>query len=399
VTETVDPFVATGPGERVALYRALAEAGPVQRFTLPMGKPAWLVTGHAEVRAALNEPRLVKAAVPLGNELRKDRMRAASGLTQHLLAVDGADHARLRRLVSAAFTRRRMDALAPVIQRTADALLDDLAAAADAQVDLVAGYAYPLPMTVICDLLGVPAELREDLHLGTKAMATSLGISDDEYLPAFDRLVETLDALVELKRRDPRDDLISALIAARDGEDSLTEDELKSMIWLLVAAGHETTAHLIGNGMHALLSHPEQLELLRTSPDQISGAVEEMLRWCGPVQVTIQLYATESLVLGGVQIKPGDLVLPALLPANRDPEHTPNPDALDVAREPQSHVAFGHGVHHCLGAPMARLEARIAFEALLRRFPHLRPAEPLDELPWLPSFLFHGLVRLPVHLS
>ena len=399
MTETADPFVATAPGERVALYAALAKRGPVQRFLLPMGKPAWLVTGQAEVRAALTDPRLVKAAIPMGSELRKERMRAAPGLSRHLLVVDGADHERLRRLVAAAFTRRRVEGLAPGIQKTADSLLGKMSDAPSGPVDLMTSYAYPLPMTVMCDLLGVPQEFREDLHLGTKVMATSLGIPDDEYLPAFDRLPPTLDALVDLKRRQPADDLITALIAARDGEDSLTEDELKSMIWLLVAAGHETTVNLIGNGVHALLSHPDQLALLHADPERIPAAVEELLRWCGPLQVTFLHYATEPVELGGVRIEAGDLVLPALLAANRDPGLTPDPEALDVARPPSHHLAFGHGIHHCLGAPMARLEARIAFETLLRRFPRLRAAEPLDELPWAPSFLFHGLVRLPVYVS
>ncbi len=303
--------------------------------------------------------------------------------------------------MTAAFTRRRMDALAPSIQATTDALLDDLEAAAKdgAAVDLVPGFAYPLPMTVICDLLGVPMMMRDDLHTGMNAMARGIGLTDEEFLPRFDLLVETLQKLVETKRREPEDDLISALIAVRDGGDSLSEDELSSMAFLLIAAGHETTVNLIGNGVHALLTHPEQRELLRADPARIPAAVEEFLRWCGPVQVTFPLIAVAPVELGGVRVEPGDVVVPALLPANRDPAHTSDPDALDVSRDPRPHLGFGHGIHHCLGAPMARLEAKIAFETLLRRFPELRLAVAPGELGWAPSFLFHGLTRLPVHLN
>jgi cytochrome P450 len=318
-----------------------------------------------------------------------------------MLQRDGADHARLRRLVSAAFTKRRIDGLEPSIQRTADLLLDGLQDAGrdGVTVDLLDGFAYPLPMTVICDLLGVPEEMRADLRHGTEAMAHAVALPDEVLLPAIDGLAAALRDLVALKRKEAGDDFLSALIAVRDGGDSMSEDELSSMAWLLLAAGHETTVNLIGNGVHALLSHPDQLALLRADPALIPAAVEELLRWCGPVQVPFPLVATEQLQLGGVTVAAGEIVLPALLAANRDPSHTPDPARLDVRRDDHSHVAFGHGVHHCLGAPMARLEGRIAFEALLRRFPGLRPAQPLDGLCWQPSFLFHGLVSLPVHLT
>lgn len=246
----------------------------------------------------------------------------------------------------------------------------------------------------------MPEALREPLRRGTEAMSKGVALTDEEFLPAFDVLVNALQDLVTLKRAEPGDDLISALIAARDdGGDRLSEDELSSMAWLLIAAGHETTVNLIGNGTHALLGHPDQLAQLRADPSGIPTAVEELLRWCGPVQVTFPLVATAPVELGGETVAAGEVVLPALLPANRDPAHTEDPNDLDVSRGSMSHLAFGHGIHHCLGAPLARLEARIAFETLLRRCPDLRAAEPLDELPWTASFLFHGLVRLPVHLN
>jgi cytochrome P450 len=398
MTETVDPFVATAPGERIAIYTALAGTGPVQRFRMPTGASAWLVTGYAEARTAMADPRLIKAPIPHMTEARRQKMRETPGITTHMLQRDGADHARLRRLVSAAFTKRRIDSLEPSIQRTTDALLDQLAAA-DGPVDLIETFAYPLPMTVICELLGVPEDVRPVLRDGTEAMAHAVALPDEVLLPAIDALAAALRDLVALKRKEPGDDFLSALIAVRDGGDSMSEDELSSMAWLLLAAGHETTVNLIGNGVHALLAHPDQLHLLRKDPALIPSAVEELLRWCGPVQVPFPLVATEPLKLGDVAIAAGEIVLPALLAANRDASHIAEPAHLDVTRDDHSHVAFGHGIHYCLGAPLARLEARIAFDTLLRRFPRLRPAEPLDELPWQPAFLFHGLVRLPVHLS
>ncbi|HUR74306.1 MAG TPA: cytochrome P450 [Sporichthya sp.] len=396
-----DPFLASAPGERAAAYAALAATGPVQQFVLPSGKVAWLVTGYAEARAAMIDPRLRKAPIPQMTEARRQRLREAPGITTHMLQHDGADHERLRRLVSAAFTKRRIDQLEPSIQATTDTLLDGVACAGrdGSAVDLIESFAYPLPMTVICELLGVPEDMRPVLRHGTEAMAHAVALSDEEFLPAFDALAAALRDLVALKRKEPGDDFISALIAVRDGGDSMSEDELSSMAWLLLAAGHETTVNLIGNGVHALLSYPAQLALLRADPTRIPAAVEELLRWCGPVQVTFPLVADQAVELAGVSIAPGEIVLPALFAANRDPGHVADPAGFDVTREHQHHVAFGHGIHHCLGASMARLEGRIAFETLLRRFPGLRPAEPLDELPWQPSFLFHGLVRLPVHVN
>ncbi len=400
-TSAIDPFVATASGARVAAWEELAETGPIQRLRMPNGEQAWLVTGYAEARAALADARLVKAAIPQITEVRRQRLLSTPAITQHMLHVDGLAHERLRRLVSAAFTRRRVDLLAPAIQDIADGLLDEVAAGVrDGRVvDLIAAFAYPLPMAVICDLMGVPEHLRPAMRRGSEAMATSVGITDEQFLPAFDAFVEALQELVTIKRRAPGDDLISGLIAVRDGDDALSEDELSSMAFLLIYAGHETTVNMIANGTHALLSHPDQLARLRDQPPLIPAAVEELLRWCGPVQVTIPLVAGVPVELGGVTVAPGEIVLPGLFAANRDPAHIEEPATLDVTRAGNSHLAFGHGIHHCLGAPLARIEGRIAFSSLLRRFPDLRLAEPADSLRWRPGFMFNGLARLPVLLD
>ncbi len=398
---TLNPFLATASGARVAAYAALAAAGPVIRIPSPGGGEAWLVTGYAEARAILNDPRLVKAPPPAINEIRRQRMAKAAWITSHMLVRDGAPHERLRRLVMAAFTRRRVEALAPSIQAITDALLDALIEAGQdgSAVDLLAGFAFPLPMTVICELMGVPGALRDDIHSGMETTFRGIAMTDDEWLRRLDLLESSLRELVADKRRDPGNDLISALIAVSDGGDTLSEDELISMAFILIAAGHETTVHLIGNGVAALLAHRDQWQLLHAEPERIPVAVEELLRWCGPVQVTFPLIAAARVELGGAEIAPGELVIVALLPANRDASQHEDPAVLDVTREPRQHLAFGHGIHHCLGAAMARLEARIAFETLLRRCPDLRLAVAPDELTWAPSFIFHGLDALLVRVS
>lgn len=212
-------------------------------------------------------------------------------------------------------------------------------------------------------------------------------------------MVSFLRELVAAKRANPTDDLPSSLVALRDGADQLSEDELTSMAWLLLIAGHETTVNLIGNGVHALLTHPEQLALLRAQPDRVGAVIEELLRFTGPVQVATPRRTTEPVDIGGITISAGQIVIPALLAANRDPACTAQPDTLDITRTDNPHLAFGHGIHHCLGAPLARLEARIALGSLLTRFPQLRLAVPPEHLTWRPGVIMHGLEALPVVLD
>ncbi|HUR74307.1 MAG TPA: cytochrome P450 [Sporichthya sp.] len=397
---TLSPYAATTAPARLDAYAQLAERGPLNRITLPNGVEAWLVTGYAETRAALNDPRLVKDGRVMSVMAERVRPHLVPAICSHLLRTDGEDHARLRRLVGAAFTRGRMDAMAPRIAELTAALLDDLAARGpDEIVDLLPTFAYPLPMTVICDLLGVPAEHREAFHADAEILMAGAFAAEDAYGPALERMVDLLRELVALKRATPTADLISALVAVRDGGDRLSEDELTSMIWILVIAGHETTVNLIGNGVAVLLEHPDQLARLRADEALLPLAVEELLRFAGPAQSTFPVIATEPLELGGVRIEAGDILVPATIAANRDPANTPRPDALDVGRTPNQHIGFGHGIHHCLGAPLARLEGRIALGALLERFPDLALAVPPAELTYRPNFLFHGLTTLPVRLG
>jgi cytochrome P450 len=394
----LNPFTATGPRERHVAYAALAATGPVHRITLPSGEPAWLITGYDAVRQALHDPRLLKSPhVPTrygGGQMPPGVLTAT---LVHMLNSNPPDHTRLRRLVTAAFTRRRVEQLAPRIQQITDELLDAMAGAA--QVDLIDSFAYPLPITVICELLGVPEQRRAEFHDWSSIIMTGTLAGVDALVSATTAMAGFLGELVAAKRAAPADDLLSALVGVRDGADQLSEDELTSMAFLLLVAGHETTVNLIGNGVFALLTHPEQLKLLRAEPDRLGAAIEELLRFDGPLQVATLRVTAEPVDIGGVTIPAGEIVVPGLLVANRDPASLPQPDTLDITRTDNPHLGFGHGIHHCLGAPLARLEGRIALGSLLARFPALRLAISPEELTWRPSVLMHGLDRLPVLLD
>jgi cytochrome P450 len=395
-TTPAELFGTSGPGERHAAYAALAACGPAHRMELPDGTHAWLITGHDAVRSALTDPRLTKESEPApAGGLLPPEIDAA--INNDMLHHDPPDHTRLRRLVSAAFTRRRVDALAPRIQGIADALLDDLVARPT--VDLITAFAYPLPITVISELLGVPVAAQTDFRDWSTTLVAGSAQGAQAWTAAATALIGYVRGLIAAKREAPADDLTSALVAARDGDDRLTEDELTSMVFLLLVAGHETTVNLIGNGVQALLTHPDLLALVRAEPERLPAAVEEMLRFVGPVQVATFRRTTTDVRVGDTVIPAGELVIPGLMAANRDPARVADPDTFDPTRADRPHLAFGHGVHHCIGAPLARLETRIALGSLLARFPDLRLAVPAEDLRWRPNVLLHGLAVLPVHLS
>lgn len=399
MTETVAqmPFTVTDGPQRRARYAELAAAGPVHRITLPTGEPAWLITGYHEVRRALNDPRLVKSETATAN-FGRDVLPpdVFAGMASHMLNRNPPDHTRLRRLVTAAFTRRRIERLTPRIQQITDELLDTIDTAA--QADLIASFALSLPIIVICELLGVPESRRADFHDWSTTFVTGMLAGPDALAAAITGMVGSLRELVHAKRAARTDDLLSALVAARDGEDRLSEDELTSMAALLLIAGHETTVNLIGNGVETLLTHPDQLALLGAQPEMLSAAVEELLRFDGPLQVTTFRLSTEPIDIGEVTIPAGEIVIAGLLAANQDQACTRQPDALDITRTDNPHLAFGHGIHHCLGAPLARLEGRIALGTVLTRFPRLRLAVPAEHLTRRPGVLMNGLTALPVLL-
>jgi cytochrome P450 len=404
-TLTETPAALFGPadaGARHAAYAALAATGPVHRITLPNGMPAWLVTGYDAVRATLTDPRLIKNPGPTPLEgLLPPAVNAA--MNSDLLHNDPPDHTRLRRLVSGAFTRRRVDALAPRIQQIADGLLDDLtgALAEHGEADLIAAFAYPLPITVIGELLGVPAHDQAGFRRWSTTVAGGAAADRQAWVDAATALIGFVRELVAAKRARPADDLMSALVAARDGADRLTEDELTSMVFLLLVAGHETTVNLIGNGMYTLFTHPDRHALLLAEPERLAATIEELLRFDGPVQVATFRWTSVPVQIGDTVIPAGEVVIPGLLAANRDPAAVAAPDVFDPSRHATAagHLAFGHGVHHCLGAALARLEGRIALGSLLARLPDLRLAVPVAGLRWRPSVLMHGLATLPVAVN
>jgi cytochrome P450 len=377
-----DPAFRADPHPTYARWR---QEGPVRRVLLPSGLTAWLVTRYEDGRQALSDPRLSKA-IPLGPGID-------AATSKHMLSADPPDHTRLRRLVSGAFTVRRIEALRPRIEEITDELLATMAGRD--RVDLIDALAFPLPIQVICELLGVPSADRDSFRAWTTVVVT--GSAAGAELPAaMHAMASYIRELIAERRARPGDDLLSGLIGARDAGDRLSEDELSSMVFLLLIAGHETTVNLIGNGVHLLLSDRDRWDRLRADPALLPSAIEEFLRFEGPVETSTYRFAVEDLEIGGAAIRAGDSVLVSLLAADRDEDRFPEPDELRLDRAQNPHLAFGHGIHYCLGAPLARLEAQIAFGKLLARFPGLRPAGPPADLTWRPGFLIRGLQELPV---
>jgi cytochrome P450 len=407
MTDTLATWGGWGPAVRDDPFGHFAQSRdrcPVQRVRLADGHLAWVVLGYDAARRALGDPRISKdmlAALAEAGDV------VAGGLpgpefSRHMLNVDPPDHTRLRRLVSRAFTPGRIAALEPAIRVIAGRLLDKLEeAGADATVDLVEGYAYPLPFEVIGELLGIPAADRPRLHGWFQVLLTGwAGDPPTQAVEASDGIVAYLRELVEAKRRSPADDLVSVLVAATEG-DALTTQELLSSLFQLMVAGHDTTASLIGNGVVALLDHPGQLQALLADPGRLPGAVDELIRFTAPVPHATFRMTAEPATLGGVPIPAHEQVLVCLASANRDPGRFPAPDVLDIGRDDGPNLGLGHGIHYCLGAPLARLEARAAFEELLGRHPALRLAAGRDALAWAhgDGLVLRGLVSLPVVLG
>ncbi|MFB7598149.1 cytochrome P450 [Streptomyces sp. NPDC056160] len=378
------------------VYARLRAKGPVHRIRMPEGgAEAWLVVGYEAGRAALADPGLSKdwakasPALPLGT--------VSSG--PHMLRYDPPDHTRLRRLVAREFTARRVEELAPRVQRTTDTLLDRMLDAPDGRADLVEALPFPLPISVICELLGVPDLDRASFRTWSNE---AIGAADvAQRGAAADAMARYMRELVADKRQRPGEDLLSALIHGEDDDgDRLSHEELVGMAWLLLVAGHETTVNLISNGVLALLTHPGQLAALRADLTLIDAAVEEMLRYDGPLETPTYRFTTEPVTIGDTVVPGGgELVLVAIADANRDPGRFCDPDRFDITRDARGHVAFGHGIHHCLGAPLARLEARIAVRTLLERCPDLALDIHPAAITWRPGLMIRGPRSLPVRFG
>ncbi|HET6359809.1 cytochrome P450 [Streptomyces sp.] len=415
-------------------YAWLREHEPVHRTRLPSGVEAWLVTRYADARQALADQRLSK------NPAHHDEPAHAKGKTgipgerkaelmTHLLNIDPPDHTRLRRLVSKAFTPRVVAEFAPRVQELTDRLIDGFAEKGEA--DLIHEFAFPLPIYAICDMLGVPREDQDDFRDWAGMMIRHGGGPRGGVARSVKKMRSYLAELIHRKREEPGDDLISGLIRASDHGEHLTENEAAAMAFILLFAGFETTVNLIGNGVYALLRNPEQRERLQHSltvgdseagnplpataveaassrgvtPGPPAGnplletAVEELLRYDGPVELATWRFATEPLTIGGQRIAAGDPVLVVLAAANRDPERFDEPDTLDLTRRDNQHLGYGHGIHYCLGAPLARLEGQTALATLLRRLPDLRLAGDPADLRWRGGLIMRGLRTLPVEFA
>ncbi|MGM0363782.1 cytochrome P450 [Streptomyces jietaisiensis] len=394
-------------------YAWLRTHSPVHRTRLPSGVEAWLVTRYADARRALADPRLSK------NPAHHDEPAHARGRTgipgerkaelmTHLLNIDPPDHTRLRRLVSTAFTPRRVAEFAPRVQELTDRLIDGFAARGEA--DLIHEFAFPLPIYAICDLLGVPREDQDDFRDWAGMMIRHGKGPRGGVARSVKKMRGYLAELIHRKREAlpaeaaPGEDLVSGLIRASDEGEHLTENEVAAMAFILLFAGFETTVNLIGNGTHALLTHPEQRTRLQDSlaagdMGLLETGVEELLRFDGPVELATWRFATRPLTLGGQDIAPGEAVLVVLAAADRDPERFAEPDVLDLTRRDNQHLGYGHGIHYCLGAPLARLEGRTALATLLTRLPDLRLAVDSTELRWRGGLIMRGLRTLPVEFA
>ncbi|MFE1176803.1 cytochrome P450 [Streptomyces sp. NPDC058773] len=373
-------------------YAKLRAQGPVHRVRLPYGQEGWLVVGHQAVRAALTDPRLSKDWREAG--LQSDES-ADSALWTNMLDTDPPQHTRLRKLVAKEFTARRVEALRPRVQEITDELLDTMLAAPEGRADLVEAFAFPLPMTVICELLGVPAMDRDAFRSWSNEIVAPT--SEEAAQAAVVAMSGYLVDLIETMRNAPGDGLLSALIRTSDEDgDQLSRDELVGTAFLLLVAGHETTVSLLSNGVRALLQHPAQLAALRADFSLLDNAVEEMLRYDGPVATATWRFTAKPVEIGGTRIPAGQTVAIALASASRDQEQFAAADDFDITRDARGHTAFGHGIHFCLGAPLARLEARIALRSLLERCPDLAMDADFDDLTWRAGMLMRGTEQLPV---
>jgi len=379
-------------------YARMRTEAPVHRVKLPDNREAWLVVRYDEAAAALKDERLGKDRFKTPELAAKQPWMPKSflPLTHNMLDQDPPNHTRLRALVHKAFTPRLVENMRDRVESLTNELLE--ARLRTKEMDLIRDYALPLPSTIIAEMLGVPVEDRHRFHRWSNAMVTgdASKVSLLRAMPGVLAFLRYVRKLVKERRAEPRDDLVSALIRAEESGEHLNEDEMVAMIVLLLIAGHETTVNLIGNGTLALLTHPDEMARLRNDPEMIQPAVEELLRFDGPLTMATERFARTDVDVAGVAVPRNALVFAVLSSANRDERQFERADTLDLSRAENKHLAFGLGAHYCLGAPLARLEGQIALNTLLRRAPDLRLAVPREKLRWRRGFVLRGLSSLPV---
>jgi cytochrome P450 PksS len=382
----------------------LREQAPVTYMKASFGTQAWLITRYEDVVAALKDPRFSSDPRDMGpSQTTLDSWwvpRVFRLLSRSMITSNGADHQRLRNLVHLAFTPKRIEQISARVEQVTNDLLDQ--AERKNEIDLIQEFALPLPLTVISDMMGVPENERMGFYRAVSPFLDSLAGSSKDMLaqyPNANRLMRFFQKMIELRRADPQDDLITALVQAEQAGDRLTEDELLSMIFLLLLAGHETTVNLIGNGTLALIENPDQLRLLHENPALIDTAIEELLRYGNPVEHGNSRYLLEEISLHGVTLPNHSTIMLMLASANRDETAFEQADRLILQRQPNRHVAFGLGAHYCLGAPLARLEGKSAIRALVRRFPDLQLTIRPQEVAWRTAVAVRGVKALPVRLK
>ncbi|MEV0201538.1 cytochrome P450 [Nonomuraea sp. NPDC050691] len=373
-------------------YGRLRETCPLAPVVMPSGTPARLALRHADVREALGDPRFTRDLTFPGAP------RFAPGLSVDddpfsISNMDPPEHSRLRRIASSAFTPRRVASWRPRVEEIAEELADGFGAP---PVDLVEAYALPLPTLVICELLGVPAADRDRFRAWSDAFLSTSELAEDERVEQFGRFLDYAAALVAERRATPGGGLLDAMIEATDQGATFTEDELVHMVVTLILAGHETTRTMIARGMFTLLRHPEQYLMLCRGEASVAGAVEEILRFDVPADAALLRLARQAVALPAGPVGPGEVVIPVLASANRDPGLFDRPDVFDVTRADNPHLAFGHGPHYCMGANLARMELEVAVGTLARRHPALRLAAAPEEIRWTDGGLMHGPRALPV---
>lgn len=399
IDERVDITSARFKADPFSFYERLRRDHPVCPVALPNGKPAWLISRYDDVVAALKDPRLVKNR---RNVLGSKKAGLAwtpkmfEPLTRNMLDSDPPDHTRLRALVHKAFTPRVVERMHERIEIVANQLLDELPS--NQTVDLIERYALPIPTTIIAELIGVPNSDRHRFHRWSSAIVsiTLSAWSTIRAIPHLRAFLRYIRSQVEARRSKPQEDFLSALVAVEESGERLSTDELVAMVFLLLIAGHETTVNLIGNGILTVLQHPDQMAQLRETPAGIDTAVEELLRYAGPLDMATERFAREDITLGDVTIPRDAVVYAVLASANRDERQFSDPNTLDLTRQPNRHVAFGQGIHFCLGAPLARLEGQIAIRTLLLRTDGLRLAVPPDAIRWRKGVVLRGVAALPV---
>ena len=377
------------------IYNEIRKKDPVFRFLMPNGQYAWIITRYRDANEILSDPRFItNFEQPQTDELSTQSHKEI--LSRNLLNVNPSDHRRLRRLVQKAFTPRMVENLRSRVEEISNELLDKVQNKGNMR--LIEDFAFPLPIIVICEMLGVPIEDQDKFREWSNILMEGVNNpkftqQSEEVIIAF---VNYLHDLIALKRSDLQEDLISYLISVEDEGDVLTQHELYALVFVLIIAGHETTVNLIGNGVLALLEHPEQKGKLKKQPGLIHSAIEEILRYDGPVEVSNIRWATENVEFKGKHIQKGEMVFISFSSANRDPQQFTNPDKFDITREANNHIAFGKGVHYCVGAPLARLEGEIAIGTLMRRMPNLRLNTDLNSLEWRSGMIIRGIKEIPL---